>query len=133
MGMDVYGIKPKSAIGEYFRNNCWYWSPLWEFICSNCEDILTEKQMAGGNYNDGTKITEEQAEQIFLRIQEIDKKDLIKIEAEDIEQREMAKENNKDKAVGDKDYIWSANYPFDAKNVMEFADFCKASGGFEIY
>lgn len=133
MGMDVYGIKPKSATGEYFRNNCWYWRPLWEFICSNCEDILTEKQMVGGNYNDGTKITEEQAEQIFLRIQEIDKKDLIKIEAEDIEQREMAKENNKDKAVGDKDYIWSANYPFDAKNVMEFADFCKASGGFEIY
>ncbi|QOR55575.1 MAG: hypothetical protein UMS36scaffold28_65 [Phage 59_13] len=29
MGMDVYGVKPKSKQGEYFRNNVWSWRPLW--------------------------------------------------------------------------------------------------------
>lgn len=44
MGMDVYGIKPKTEAGEYFRSNVWYWHPLWDCletlhpaICGRCE------------------------------------------------------------------------------------------------
>jgi hypothetical protein len=35
MGMDVYGKKPTSTEGEYFRANVWYWHPLW----SCCEEL----------------------------------------------------------------------------------------------
>ena len=28
MGMDVYGINPRSEQGEYFRANCWSWRPI---------------------------------------------------------------------------------------------------------
>lgn len=35
MGMDVYGKKPTSERGEYFRSNVWYWHPLW----GCCEDL----------------------------------------------------------------------------------------------
>jgi hypothetical protein len=44
MGMDVYGVKPKNEVGEYFRANVWYWHPLWDClaqlhptICDKCE------------------------------------------------------------------------------------------------
>lgn len=28
MGMDVVGVNPKSEVGQYFRNNVWWWRPL---------------------------------------------------------------------------------------------------------
>ena len=40
--------------------------------------------------------------------------------------------NNKGKKLGDKDYDWGANYPFDSDNIIRFAKFCKESGGFTI-
>ena len=43
--------------GEYFRNNVWFWRPLWDFVCNACDDILTEKDITGGHSNDGHKIT----------------------------------------------------------------------------
>lgn len=52
MGMDVYGISPKSEKGEYFRNNVWWWRPLWDYVCEvepKCLEI-------SGHYNDGDGI-----------------------------------------------------------------------------
>ena len=34
--------------GVYFRNNVWYWRPLWAFICDTCSNILTNKDMENG-------------------------------------------------------------------------------------
>ena len=70
MGFDLIGIKAKSEKGEYFRNNVWYWRPLWSYICNECDDILTIKEAEGGSYNDGLKITKSKAEKIAKRIQE---------------------------------------------------------------
>ena len=39
--------------GGYFRNNVWWWRPLWDFVCHTCDDILTEKEKEAGSYNDG--------------------------------------------------------------------------------
>ena len=39
--------------GIYFRNNVWYWRPLWQYVTVSCDDILTEKDMERGDYNDG--------------------------------------------------------------------------------
>ena len=31
MGMDLYGIKPSSPSGTYFRNSIFWWPPLWDY------------------------------------------------------------------------------------------------------
>ena len=124
----------KSNPGTYFRNNVWWWRPLWEFICDNCDHILNEEQMKNGHNNGGIIIEHDQAEEIHnVIVNVIGKKQIIKMDAEYTEMRKEAEEKNKGKKSTDEDYIWSANYPFDADNVMNFAEFCKQSGGFEIW
>ena len=54
--------------GEYFRNNVWFWRPLWVFVCNNCADILNEDDMMGGESNSGYEITEHKAELIGRRL-----------------------------------------------------------------
>lgn len=53
MGMDVYGRKPKSKAGEYFRANVWAWRPIHALICALCSDLLSEKMLAAISFNDG--------------------------------------------------------------------------------
>lgn len=43
MGMDVFGRQPTAEVGEYFRNNVWWWRPLAELCkyfapetCAKC-------------------------------------------------------------------------------------------------
>ena len=28
--------------GVYFRNNVWWWRPLWNYVCEECDYILEE-------------------------------------------------------------------------------------------
>ena len=56
--------------GAYFRNNVWWWRPLWQFTCEHCEDILTEDDMNAGCYNDNYMITEDKAIAIAKRLKE---------------------------------------------------------------
>lgn len=46
MGMDVYG---KS--GNYFRNNVWWWHPLWDYCLAVAPHIAGKVE--SGHYNDG--------------------------------------------------------------------------------
>jgi hypothetical protein len=39
MGMDVYGKDAVSEKGEYFRNNVWYWRPLWNYCIEVAPDL----------------------------------------------------------------------------------------------
>ena len=52
--------------GNYFRNNVWWWRPLWSFTCDQCADFLTEDDMNAGCYNDNYIITEDKAVAIKL-------------------------------------------------------------------
>ena len=56
--------------GSYFRNNVWWWRPLWNFVCNTCDDFLSEKDMEGGSYNDGRKISKTKAVKIGKRLSE---------------------------------------------------------------
>ena len=58
----------KDNPGEYFRNNVWFWRPLWVFVCNNCSDILNEDDMMGGESNSGYEISEHKAELIGRRL-----------------------------------------------------------------
>lgn len=54
MGMDVYGINPKSEQGQYFRASVWYWHPLWEY-CEHLHPTLANPQKVPyAHSNDGS-------------------------------------------------------------------------------
>ena len=110
------------VVGHYFRNNVWFWRPLWDFVCKNCSDILSEKNMIGGHYNDGHKISKTKATRIGKRL----KKLLRDGSAKDYERLT----NSEFDSDGNKQEV---SYPFYADNVEEFAEFCINSGGFLIY
>lgn len=52
MGMDVYGDNPTTERGAYFRNNVWYWSPLWVWLCEEFPDLVGDDPERG-HFNDG--------------------------------------------------------------------------------
>lgn len=51
--MDVYGLKPKTEKGEYFRNNVWWWHPLWDFCEYLAPEIASKVKLAHENSGDG--------------------------------------------------------------------------------
>ena len=81
--------------GAYFRNNVWWWRPLWSFVCEHCDDILTEKDMNGGNYNDSYIISRTKAEAIAKRLEEVIETEETKMWIkEHMDTLEQAKRNN---------------------------------------
>tara|TARA_R110002110_G_scaffold99916_5_gene255139 strand:- start:365 stop:805 length:441 start_codon:yes stop_codon:yes gene_type:complete len=98
--------------GIYFRNNNWWWRPLWIYVYDNCKDILTEKDYESGHYNDGHKISNTKAKRIATRLTKLDK--------------EQVKDVNY-YAINDE-----SQYFYKRENVLNFIKFCEESGGFTI-
>tara|TARA_Y100001938_G_scaffold117628_1_gene162343 strand:- start:392 stop:889 length:498 start_codon:yes stop_codon:yes gene_type:complete len=112
--------------GVYFRNNVWWWRPLWDFVCMHCE-FMTDEQKMGGAYNDGKLIDQETAAKIGTKLEILLEDGTVKRWEKHIKTRneDLAKDNDKDKR-------FMSNYPFSQDNVESFAKFCLESGGFEI-
>lgn len=53
MGMDVYGLEPISERGAYFRNNIWYWAPLWNYCCEVASSVIGSELADHGHSNSG--------------------------------------------------------------------------------
>ena len=81
MGFDLYGVKPKSSAGKYFRNNCWWWRKTWAFTCYVGKGVLTAKDMKSGNFNDHHLINAKKAAKlgILLETAVLNKKALKKL------------------------------------------------------
>ena len=119
--------------GIYFRNNCWWWRPLWNYVCSECDDILDDSDCEAGGWNDGKIIAKEKAKKIAKRLKSLLEDGTVKkFEVSHEAERLEAEQNNKGKKMKDEGYSWSASYPFSEDNVREFANFCAESGGFSI-
>tara|TARA_Y100001938_G_C7990502_1_gene379231 strand:- start:127 stop:630 length:504 start_codon:yes stop_codon:yes gene_type:complete len=108
--------------GAYFRNSAWGWRPLWHFVSQACEDILTEKDIERGNYNDGYRISKTKSKRIAKRLRKLIKNG----EVSAYEHMYKTHINN----LSEKDI--NRNYPFTLNNVKRFERFCEHSGGFEI-
>lgn len=53
MGMDIYGLKPKSTEGDYFRANLWGWRPI-HFLCDRAIELSCLKiDTVGWGHNGG--------------------------------------------------------------------------------
>ena len=113
--------------GVYFRNNCWWWRPLWNYVCQTCSDILTDKDQASGNYNDGHEISRSKAKRISKRLFDLVDKGLTS-KWQDEYEKEIKKLSDSE----DEDDKYASQYPFSEGNVKRFAVFCKESGGFTI-
>ena len=109
--------------GDYFRNNVWWWRPLWQFVCASCDDILTEKDMERGSYNEGHKISKTKATRIAKRlskyladgtVDKIDKKNALEraeaIAHNETVQEELDEIEKECKRKNGKDLV-PANYP----------------------
>lgn len=152
MGFDCVGVCPKEEKGEYFRNNCWYWRPLWEYVVNTCSDILDGTDAEQGAWNNGYQITEKKALLIANRLKELSDRGDLDVYAYERGQEILSMPDeecnlcNGTGARNDKFVQGECNkcrgkgkvrprlrdYPFDKQNVLEFAEFCRLSGGFEI-
>ena len=111
-----------STDGAYFRNNVWFWRPLWNFVTGCCNDILTEKDIEQGYYNDGRKISKTKSKRIANRLRKfLENGSVEAYESWYSRQISQLKEDD-----------WNKNYPFSIENVRQFERFCEHSGGFEI-
>ena len=118
--------------GAYFRNNVWWWRPLWSFTCDQCADFLTEDDMNAGCYNDNYIITEDKAVAIAERLYEALKEpetqeyldnhmkamEKAKKHNEMIEQEKKALDEIAVKITGDKN-IAPIDYPKDLKEKFD--------------
>jgi len=136
--------------GVYFRNNVWWWRPLWQFVCERLDDVLTDEDMERGNYNDGHEITADKAMQIGIdltcmledgRIEAYNDRYKAELDAMPQVDCRVCNGNNHGnrkkrdcKACNQTGLVddWAKSYPFNVENMRAFADFCLQSGGFTI-
>ena len=153
---ETYNKWQDENCGTYFRNNVWWWRPLWEFVTESCEVILTEKDIRHGGYNDGHKICKTKADRIAKKLFKLIKngkvkeyereyrEELASLEQVDCDICDATGKRQKPPIAGAGDYKcngckgtgkvddWAKAYPFSEDNVRQFANFCANSGGFEI-
>ena len=150
MGMDVYGNKPKSEKGDYFRNNVWWWRPLWQYCASSAPELIDEETFSSGSHNDGAGLNAYDATKLGIKLLALIEdgsctayKEGRELWLESLEDEvcENCNGNNRGnfkkkdchacKCKGTREN-WMKHYPFDEENVKEFAEFCIDSGGFKI-
>jgi hypothetical protein len=124
MGMDVIGNDPENETGEYFRNNVWWWRPLWNYCEVVAPELTKTVKYAQSNDGDGLKAKESLLLSKLL-FNEVQSGRTAEYEAK------YYKELAELPVVDDKP-DWNTNYPFSVENVKEFAVFLQYSGGFAI-
>ena len=136
--------------GVYFRNNCWWWRPLWNYCYAIADDIISEELFESGHSNSGAGLNDKDAKILGKRLlQQIREGRTIKYQASyeqylnDLPDNVCSRCNGNNKGHNKmkdcklcngtgKSTNFNKHYPFDVDNVKEFAKFCIESGGFEI-
>ena len=86
----------EEVVGHYFRNNVWFWRPLWGFVIASCGDILTDNDAERGSYNEGHRISKTKAIRISKRLSKIDNEGVLEeMQKTADEQRKKADKHNK--------------------------------------
>ena len=107
--------------GSYFRNNCWWWRPLWNYCYEVASDLISYDLWNDGHANNGAGLNGRDAQKLGDRLLEtIANGQCVKYQADYMQQCE------------DSDDKFADAYPFSVENVERFAKFCIESGGFEI-
>lgn len=137
MGMEVIGLKPANSAGKYFHNTVWYWIPLWAYIVKECSDIVTQRDITLGEFNSDHRISRTKASAIGKRLQSLLRTGKTQAYAKCLRHSSLSR--SKAPALVNVRKVASAlgvtagPPEFSVENVRKFADFCVASGGFEIW
>jgi hypothetical protein len=70
MGMDISGKNPTGDAGVYFRNNVWWWRPLWDYCYEIASDLISKDLHHTGHCNDGTGLNDEDSKTLAKRLNE---------------------------------------------------------------
>ena len=125
----------KNVPGHYFRNNVWWWRPLWDYINDGTNlglSILTDEQLDEGRSNSGVEISEDQAIKLAIELhKQIDSGEVKEHEEYYMQQFKLAEEENKEleamckeihegvvEQTGNKD-IAPIDYPEDVKKLWD--------------
>jgi hypothetical protein len=133
MGFDVIGMKPTNDVGRAFCRNIQAWTPLWSFICQNCDDILTGQQMEEGFANDGVKISARQIKLIVERLQNIVN---LKCSMEADKTETMFEKAAHSTLPEVREVLGADSTPTSQNSsgdLMQFLEFARHSGGFRIW
>jgi hypothetical protein len=151
MGMDVYGDDPSSEVGEYFRNNVWFWRPLWDYCLTHHSDIAGKVQDGHSNVGDGLNSKDSYDLGMCLKsdiargdISEYEKSyndALAELPEDDCRycgatgQRDDKYVTGQCNACGGKGRVKNINawYSFTSQNVYDFSEFLVNCGGFKIF
>ena len=160
MGFDIYGRKPTTPEGEYFRNNVWWWRPLAIYIkfvapeplYNKCKDWHTNDGF-GLDANDSLKLADLLQAEIdsggtkkYERTYQCGLEQLPNVQCDLCEGTGTRKpvpftgagdpktDGIKCNACDGEGYRddWAKSYPFEVKNVQEFVTFLRGCGGFKI-
>ena len=176
MGMDVYGLNPtttaparpehddfdsedwsnyfdgQSMSGQYFRNNVWYWRPLWDYIHELCNEVISKEDWESGHMNGGHVIDAETCKYIsnalkieldnggVERYERLYKKSIEALPLEECtlcdgsgqrDDQYVQGECNGCQGEGERRSS-DSHYPFEVSNVKAFQHFVENCGGFEI-
>ena len=137
-------------VGYYFRNNCWWWRPLWNYCHTVADDIISDELFDSGHGNSGAGLDDKGAKLLGNRLlQQIREGKTIQYQAsyqqylDDLPDdvctfcngnnrgKNKMKDCTRCNGTG-KTENFNKHYPFDVDNVKAFAEFCIESGGFEI-
>lgn len=161
MGMDVYGRKPKNEKGEYFRNNVWYWHPLWNYCELMYPKVTAACKNGHDNSGDGLNLSDS------IKLARLIKRDLKNGKAQKYKdeyddylanlsqepcnicsstgiQKVNIKEEGTDIEIEKERQCFGCdgsgvrepfakNYPFTIENLTEWQQFLENCGGFNIH
>ena len=123
---EEYNAYEKSNPGVYFRNNCWWWRPLWNycyFISRHYKlNLIDEELFQSGHCNDGAGLDAKDSMTLAMYLQ---------MSIEDGTAENYDSEYKEEMEASDDEFAKS--YPFDIRNVSDFAEFLEYSGGFSIH
>jgi hypothetical protein len=156
MGMDVVGKNEEHPVGGYFRNNVWWWRPLWDYCAAVAPSVIDKKLHESGHYNDGAGLNDLDSVQLADLLQQ-------EVEQGNTKQLEMAHAQQLDALDDETCFICegtgkrqeppatgagdipcngcqgtgavrpsATHYPFSEENVVNFIQFLRNCGGFEI-
>ncbi len=151
MGMDISGKNPASKTGSYFRNNVWWWRPLWNYCHHVAPDLIDGDLFSSGGYNEGAGLNAKGAAKLAIILEtklaeghtkHWEEEYKLYIESLPDDDCSVCNNNNRGNKKKKDCYScdgkgtqesWSKSYPFDVENVENFAKFLIDSGGFEIW
>ena len=133
MGMDVFGVNPKSEAGKYFRANIWSWRPIHELI--EKANVLPPEMVEGMAFNEGVGPNEQQAlllaAQLETMLDGMDDDNTFMLSDEIDGPVAAMLSQFKEQGI---DIISPRGpvYQAEVAHVREFITFCRESGGFEV-